>query len=76
MTEELNYINDWVKQEDQSLLDISDCSCVLVKFKDKMNGLTIDDNSTVDVSWIRDGDRVLTNEGYFHIDDIAEWKAI
>lgn len=76
MSEELNYINDWIKQDEHSLLDISNCSCVLVKFKDKFKGITTDDDSTVAISWIREGEQVLTEEGEFHIDEIAEWKAI
>lgn len=76
MAGELSYINDWVKQDEQSLLDISCGSCVLIKFKDKFKGITADDNSTVDISWMRREGKIVATGGVYEIDDIDEWKAI
>lgn len=68
--------NGWISQEERSLLDISCGSTVLIRFKDDSKGITADDNSTVDISWMRIGSGVFATSGQYSISDIDAWKPI
>ena len=67
--------NDWIKQKDNSLLEYHG-STILIKFKDTMYGITIDDGSSVEISWSRVGGDILTSSGLYKVDDIEEWKKV
>ena len=67
--------SDWIKQEENSLLEYHG-STILVKFKDSMYGITIDDGSSVEISWSRVGSDIITSSGLFKVTDIKEWKIV
>ena len=67
--------NDWIKQKDSSLLEYHG-STILIKFKDTMYRITIDDGSSVEISWSRVGGDILTSSGLYKVDDIEEWKKV
>jgi len=69
---------NWIKQEDRDIMDTHVGSTVLLRFKDSANGVTIDDGTTVDISWLRDRGKgiIHTTCGSYSVADIEEYKAI
>ena len=66
---------NWIKQKDSSLMD-NIGSTVLIKFKSNLEGITLDNNETVDISWIRGKTVIHATSGNFTKDDIIEWAII
>lgn len=70
-------MSEWIKEKyETSLIDLCCGSTILIKFKDTSNGITADDNSTVDISWIRNGGDIIATTGVYRLNDIKEWKLI
>ena len=65
----------WTNQEDNSLLEYHG-STILIKFKDSMYGITIDDGSSVEISWTRVGGDIITSSGIYRVEDVKEWMII
>lgn len=68
--------NDWVSQDDYNIFDLCSGSCVLIMFKFKHNGITKDNGKTIDISWLRTGDKIHATCGDFLAEDIIGWKVI
>lgn len=68
--------NGWINQEEQSLMDIGCGSTVLIRLKDDCKGITADDGSAVDISWLRGGSSVVATGGKYSIDEIDAWKPV
>ena len=66
----------WINQEDSNLMDHCVGSTVLIKFKSTRDGITADDDSTIDLSWLRDGEKVHATTGTYTTDEIREWAVI
>ena len=66
----------WNKQSENNLFDISVGSTVLIKFKSDRNGITMDNDQTVDISWIRTGKTIHATSGNYVSEDIIEWQLI
>ena len=69
-------IENWIKQRESSILDLSPGSTVLIRFFDGGDGITADDGSTVDISWKRTGEEIHATTGNYNVDDIYAWILI
>lgn len=67
---------NWIKQKESSILNLCSGSTVLVKFLDSSNGITMDDGSSIDISWMRTGIDVHATTGDYTVNDIREYKVI
>tara|TARA_R110002020_G_scaffold475890_1_gene713718 strand:+ start:848 stop:1138 length:291 start_codon:yes stop_codon:yes gene_type:complete len=72
---EVNY-DEWVNQSEYSIFDLCSGSCVIIMFRDKSNGITKDNGTTIDISWMRTGDKIHATCGDYLASDIIGWKAI
>lgn len=69
-------VPSWIKQADKSILDIHVGSTVLIKFNDQHIGITADDGSTIEISYMRANGRICTNSGIYSVDQIKEWAHV
>ena len=67
---------EWFKQEEKNIMDHHPGSTVLIKFNDTLNGITADNDETVDISWIRIKEKIHATSGGYTADEIKEWAVI
>lgn len=67
---------DWIRQDDKSIMGHCTGSTVLIKFKNTSDGITADDNSTIDLSWMRSKEKIHATTGDYTECQIKEWAII
>ena len=69
---------EWVNQEDMDIMSVGIGLTLLVKFKDDMYGITSNDESCIDISWLRQpsNNLVITESIHCPKEEITEYKFI
>ena len=66
----------WIMEESKSILTAHGGSTVLILFKSEMDGITIDNGQTVDISFMRSDTQIITISERYEPDAILAWKKI
>ena len=66
----------WIMEEKKSILTAHGGSTVLILFKSEMDGITIDNGQTVDISFMRSDTQIITISERYEPDAILAWKKI
>ena len=67
------YNGGWISLEEK----LPNCgSAILILLKNKSDGITMDDGTTCDISWLRTEDYFISSQGKYKYEDVTHWQPL